>query len=161
MNKYFEVKPDCELYREYFAHEKAKLKIALAFREVREKFGIESKEFFPYKDRLCIVPTVSDKGNFLNIMNKTHYGEFRRNSKVSKMWVELVKNIEHFERPELLYYFPSLIGHRWKERLFHVGEKLYCSIESDGGEISTPDFVVEMKASEFYKIIEDAESDGR
>lgn len=87
------------------------------------------------------------------MIKKTNDGEFKKNTEVSKMWVELVKDIGHFEKPELLFYF-DLIGHRWKERLFHIGEKLYCSIESDG-EVSTPDFAIEMKASEFYRVIEE------
>lgn len=59
------------------------------------------------------------------------------------------------EKPKLFYYF-DLLGHHWKERLFEVKDKLYCSIESDG-EVSTPDFAIEMKASEFYKINESIE----
>ena len=89
-------------------------------------------------------------------MKKTNDGEFKKNSEVSKMWIGLVKDIENFDKPRLLFYF-NLIGHRWKERLFHIGDKLYCSIESDG-EVSTPDFVIEMKASEFYKVIEEEEN---
>lgn len=157
MDKYFEVKPDCALYKEYFDHEKAGEKIKAAFNQVREKFGIETTTFYLQKDRLRIEATDKDMEKFS--IKKGNSGEFRKNSAPSKMWVELVKDIAHFERPELMFYFP-LIGHRWKERLFHIGEKLYCSIESDG-EVSTPDFVVEMKASEFYKIIEDVESEGK
>ena len=155
MDKYFEIKPDCGLYKEYFAHEKAKEKIVDAFNTVREKYGIETKTFCQYKDRFWIKPTENDLERFSGMMKKDNVGEFRKNSVISKMWVESVKGIVHFDRPELLFYFP-LIGYRWKERLFHVGEKLYCSIESDA-EFPTPDFAIDMKASEFYKIIEDEE----
>lgn len=157
MDKYFEIKPDCALYKEYFAHERAGEKIKAAFNEVKEKFGIETSTFFLYKDRFRIAATDKDMEKFFSMMKKGNVGEFKKNTAVSKMWVELVKDIVHFEKPRLFYYFPAL-GHRWKERLFHVGDKLYCSIESDG-EVSVPDFAVEMKASEFYKIIEDAESE--
>ncbi len=88
-----------------------------------------------------------------NLMKKTNYGEFKKSSEPCKMWLSLVKDIKHFERPKLFYYFDMLLGNSWKERLFAVGDKLYCSIERDG-EINTPDFAIEMKASEFYKIIE-------
>lgn len=159
MDKYFEIKPDCALYKEYFAHEKAGEKIKAAFEQVREKFGIEATTFYLHKDRLRIEATDKDMEKFSGMMKKGNVGEFRKNSTPSKMWVELVKDIAHFERPELMFYFP-LIGHRWKERLFHVGDKLYCSIESDG-DVSVPEFAVEMKASEFYKIIEDVESEGK
>lgn len=158
MDKYFEIKPDSELYKDYFAHERAGEKIKAAFNKVKEKFGIDTTVFFLHKDRFQIAATDKDMEKFSSMMKKGNAGEFKKNSTPSKMWVELVKDITHFERPRLFYYFPAL-GHRWKERLFHVGDKLYCSIESDG-EVSVPDFVVEMKASEFYKVIEDAESEG-
>lgn len=156
MDKYLEIKLDCALYKEYFAHEEDKPKIASAFNTVCEKFGIETKEFYIKKDRFWIVPTESDREKFAGTMKKTNDGEFKKNSDVSKMWVDLVKDIEYFEKPKLFYYF-DLLGHRWKERLFHIGDKLYCSIESDG-EVSTPDFAIEIKASEFYRIIEEEES---
>lgn len=158
MDKYFEIKPDCGLCKEYFAHEKAKEKIAEAFNTVRDKFGIESKTFYLYKDRFWINPTENDMEKFSGMMAKEKNGLFRKNSVISKMWVESVKNIVHFERPQLIYYVP-MVGNRWKERMFHVGEKLYCSVEVNG-EMFTPDFAVEMKASEFYKVIEDAEESG-
>lgn len=156
MDKYFEIKPDCVLYKAYFAHKKDEPKIVSAFKEVCEKFGIETKEFYMKKDRFWIVPTANDREKFAGMMKKTNDGEFKKNSEVSKMWIGLVKDIENFDKPRLLFYF-NLIGHRWKERLFHIGDKLYCSIESDG-EVSTPDFVIEMKASEFYKVIEEEEN---
>lgn len=156
MNKYFEIKTDCVLYKDYFAHEEDEPKIVSAFKAVCEKFGIETKEFYMRKNIFWIVPTANDREKFSGIMKKSNYGEFKKNSEVSKMWLDLVKDIEHFEKPKLFYYF-DLLGHRWKERLFHIGEKLYCSIESDG-EVSTPKFATEMKASDFYKVIEDNEN---
>ena len=155
MDKYFEIKPDCELYKEYFAYKEDKSKILSAFKIVCDNFGIETKEFYMKKDRFWIVPTSNDRKKFAGMMKKTNGGEFKKNSEVGKMWVGLVKNIKHFDKPRLFYYF-NLLGHRWKERLFHIGDRLYCSIESDG-EVSTPDFAIEMKASEFYRVIEEEE----
>ncbi len=88
-------------------------------------------------------------------MKKNSNGEFKKSSKINKMWVSLVKDIEYFEKPKLMFYF-RFSGPRWSERLFHDGDKLYCSIESEG-EIFVPDFAIEIKASEFFKIIEDQE----
>ena len=155
MNKYFEIQADSDLYRKYFAYKKDIPKIVAAYKEVCEKFGIEAAEFMPRKSRLYIIPTEADVEKLGKFMKKTCCGEFKRNSEPCKMWVSLVKDIENFEKPKLFYYF-DLLGHRWKERLFAVEDKLYCSIESDG-EVSTPDFAIEMKASEFYKIIESIE----
>lgn len=156
MDKYFEIKPDCALYKEYFAHEKAGEKIKAAFEQVREKFGIETTVFYLKKDRFHIAATEKDMEKFSGMMKKGNVGEFRKNSAPSKMWVELVKDIAHFNKPKLIFY-TRMNCFRWKERMFHIGEKLYCSITDSDGEISVPEFAVEMKASEFYKVIEDAE----
>ena len=44
-------------------------------------------------------------------------------------------------------------------RLFHIGEKIYGSIDNKcDADIELTDEFVEMKASEFWKIIEDSES---
>lgn len=97
MNKYFEIKPDCALYKAYFAHKEDEPKIVSAFKEVCEKFGIETKEFYMKKDRFWIIPNVNDRKKFAGMMKKTNDGEFKKNSEVSKMWIGLVKDIEHFE----------------------------------------------------------------
>lgn len=154
-NKYYRIHENCPLYDDYFSHEADKKKIAKAFNEVREKYGIETHGFYPSKSYFRIVPTENDNRKFANYLKKTNYGEFKKNSEISKYWIELAKDIEHMESPELFFYF-DLLGHRWKERLFDIDGDLYCSIESDG-DVSTPDFATEMKASEFYKIIEEYE----
>lgn len=155
MDKYFEVKKGCRLYDDYFSHLQNESKIIDAYNKVCEKFGIESESFYMQNKTFRIVPTKADREKFSSSMKKTIDGEFKKNSEPHKMWLGLTKDIEHFQKPKLFFYF-DLLGHRWKERLFHIGEKLYCSIESDG-DICCPDFVTELKASEFYKIIEESE----
>lgn len=157
MNKYFEIKPGSALYKDYFAHKNVEPQIINAFKSVCEKFGIETSEFYMLKNCFRISPTENDKKKFDCMMKKTIYGEFKKNSEPSKMWCEVVKDIEHFNKPKLFFYF-DLLGNRWKERLFDIGDKLYCSIESDG-EVFVPDFAIEMKASEFYKLIEESKED--
>lgn len=155
MNKYFKIQTDCDLYRKYFAYKKDIPKIVAACKEVCESFGIETKEFILQKNYLQIVPTKADREKFKSLMKKTNYGEFKKNSEPCKMWVSLVKDIENFYKPRLFYYF-GLFG-SYKERLFDFDSKLYCSIE-DAREIEIPDFAIEIKASEFYKIIENVEN---
>lgn len=155
MNKYFEIKPCCALYQDYFAYKEDAPKVSEAFENVRKRFGIESESLHIAKDKFRIVPTEADSEKFAGMMKKTNFGEFKKNSEPSKMWCDLVKDIDHLQKPKLIFYF-KLMGHRWKERLFAIGKKLYCSIESDG-EVFVPDFAIEMKASDFFKMIEDQE----
>ena len=130
--------------RDYFDYLEDEHKVVDAFDEVCKHFGIETDEFYLNKESFRIVPTKTDNEKFATMMKKTNYGEFKKNSEPCKMWLSLTKDIEHFQKPKLFFYF-DLLGHRWKERLFHIGEKLYCSIESDG-DICCPDFVTELKA---------------
>lgn len=44
MIKYFEIQPDCDLYRDYFAHKTDTAKIAAAYNAVCEKFEIKTKQ---------------------------------------------------------------------------------------------------------------------
>ena len=155
MEKYFEIKPDSELYKEYFAHQKSMPKIVGAFDKVCEKFGIEATSVRARKDTFWIVPTKKDREKFSSIMKKNNDGEFKKNSEPNKMWRKLVKDIENFQKPQLIFYF-KIHGIRWSERLFHIDDKLYGSVESDG-LIDIPEFCTEMKASQFYKIIEENE----
>lgn len=157
MEKYFIVKEDCSLYKDYFNHKKSEKEIYSAYKRVCEEFGIESNQFFLSKNSFSIIPTDKDKEKFNSVLKKTNYGEFKKNSAPSKMWISLVKDIHNFDKPRLIYYF-ELLGHTWRERLFDKENVLYCSVESDR-DIKTPNFVTEIKASEFYKVIEDLESE--
>lgn len=149
------IRKDCQLYKDYFEWVGNLDAIKKLFNGIKEKYGIEADSFYEYKDTFKIIPTGKDRKKFDSMLKKTSYGEFKKNTEISKEWVNGVKEIGRIEKPHLIYYF-SLLGHRWKERLFHIEDKLYCSIESDG-EVSVPKFALEMKASEFYKIIEESE----
>ena len=155
MERYMEIRKDCQLYKDYFEWVGNWDAIKKLFNGIKEKYGIEATGFYLFKDVFKIVPTENDNKKFVSILKKTSYGEFKKNTEISKEWVSGVKEIGRIKKPKLFYYFDSL-GHKWKERLFHIGDKLYCSISSDG-EVSVPKFALEMKASEFYKIIEESE----
>lgn len=156
MNKYFEVKPDTALYEDYFAYLGNRKKVMDAFDRVCEEFGIESKSFYLTNRTFRIVPTDADWEKFSGMMKKANDGEFKKTSAPYKLWMSLVKDITPFNRPQLFYYMKDLIG-RWRERLFDVDGKLYGSIESEREEeIETPEWAEEMKASEFYKILEES-----
>ena len=155
MERYMEIRKDCQLYKDYFEWVGNWDAIKKLFNGIKEKYGIEATGFYPCEEVFRVVPTENDNKKFASILKKTSYGEFKKNTEISKEWVNGVKEIGRIEKPRLIYYF-SLLGHRWKERLFHIEDKLYCSIESDG-EVSVPKYALEMKASEFYKIIEESE----
>lgn len=155
MEKFMEIHKGCSLYEDYFKWLVDREKMFDIFDEIKNKYGFEADSFYPSKYDFTIKPTDNDLEKFKGMFKKTEYGCFKKNTDISKEWRMAVSGLEHMERPRLIYYF-RLLGHRWRERLFHIEEKLYCSIESNG-DVETPEFATEMKASEFYKIIEECE----
>lgn len=164
----FEVKPGSSLYHDYFAYLEDQKKLIEAYDKVQKEFGIESTRFLPMKESLAIEPTEKDKMNFaqyIKISGDLAGQEFKKTSPMNKRWKELVKDIEHFRKPGLIFYVHSL-GHRWRERLFHVDlnweeveqPKLYGTIESEAEDIAVPDWGIEIKMSEIYAIMEKLEN---
>lgn len=152
MNKYFEVHSDSKLYQDHFAHKEALKEIINVYHRIKKEYGIEADEIYIQKSTLKIIPTEKDSKKFVNQMKKNEPGCFKKTSEVGRAWIEGVKSIENFQEPRLLFYF-HLLGQHWKEQVFDIGKRLYVSVESDG-MISVPDFVTEIPASEFYKILE-------
>lgn len=151
---YMTVQPESNLYKDYFAWTKDYEKIMDIYGQVSNKFGIETSKFYPFKSRLAIVPTEKDKEKFKRYLLKD--GEsFRKNSEPSKEWVQAVKDIKFMTKPSPTTYTAWLVG-RASSRLFAVGDVLYCSIETEY-DFPMPDWGVEMKTSEFYKVIESLE----
>lgn len=153
-NIYFEVKKTSKLYEDYFSYIKNVLVISDCFKSLCEEFGIETTEFYMTNTELKIVPTQNDFEKFKSQMKKTSYGTFKKSSLMSKKWLEITKDIKPFKKPQMFYYL-NIYG-SWKERLFHIGEKLYCSIETNH-LVEVPEWGIEMKASELYRVIEESE----
>ena len=157
MNVYFEVAQDSCLYRDYFRWFQDREKVSEAFKQLREKYGIEATVFYLQGDRLRIDPTEKDRENLKPFLLKGPIiGEFRKGSPMSKEWREAVKSLE-LTKPQLFNYF-RLTGQHWRELLFHDGERLYGKVESDG-EVERPDYCRPIKASEYYAILEKVEAE--
>jgi len=154
MEKYFEIQKDSPFYQTYFSWIEDRKRINRAFGIIREDFGIETKEYYPRKDTLQIVPTQQDKLNFKDQLMKSDYGAFKKNSEVSKAWRDRMTDVNLIHKP-MVGYHVSVYG-RWSEQLFHIDDTLYGKIETNS-EISLPDFCIPMKASEYYRIMEEAE----
>ena len=119
---------------------------------IMNEFGIEAKQFYSYCDRLMIVLTENDKVKFSKSLLKN--GErFRVNSKENKRFLELVKeyNIKGLRKPS---YFNYINGRNSKYRMFGINNTIYGSYEMPY-DFTLPSNFEEIKASEFYKIVED------
>ena len=158
--RYFEIRPGTELYKDYFGHENAIDKILEVFHQIREKFGIETKNFYLTKDFLWIDPTETDREKFVSMFRKEQDGRFKINTAPCKEWISLVKDIDYFYQVDLQKYFAfdyEACSHfNLRHQLFHVDDHLYCYLEGNGRLIE-PDseMVIKMRGSEFQRIREE------
>lgn len=159
MKIYFKVNEESKLYKDFFDYCEDKKKVLAAFRTIKEKHGIEATGLYPHKEVLIIDPTENDAVKFASQMKKSDKRQFKKNSPIAKEWCSLVADLEHMEKPRMWNYL-RIYGGRWSERLFEIGTTLYGSLECEGG-FEIPDFLQEIKASEFYKAIEEEEEEYR
>lgn len=156
MKKYYVVDKDSEIAKSYSAWKKEQYEINTAFKEIAKECGIETKEYYPLIDRLWIVPTKKDREKFKDEMKKSCLGEFKKSSPTSKVWVEKCKekDIKDLSRPHLMFYF-SVTG-RCYEGMIEVKGTFYATYESENDFECYNEAFKEIKASEYYKALEDA-----
>lgn len=150
---YMTVSPDCALYRDYFAWIEDYKKLNKAYGEMAEKFGIETTAFYPRKDRFAILPAPADKEKFKLFLLKDGTS-FRKGCEMSKEWIEKVKDIKFMQKPIAAFYWSEFVG-RVSSRLFEVDGTLYCSMHTEYEFRKVPHWANEIKASEFYKVMEE------
>ena len=152
---YMTVSPDCALYRDFFAWVEDCKKIIDVYERMQKKYGIETNNFYPYKDRFAIIPTAADKEKFKSFFLKDGTS-FRKGCEMSKVWASEVKDIKFMRKPHPGFYWSEFVGSA-SSRLFAVGNILYCSMKTEYEFRYAPTWGNEIKASEFYKVMEEQE----
>ncbi|BCK01637.1 hypothetical protein [Anaerocolumna chitinilytica] len=160
MEKFFTIKKESELYKDYFQYLDDYKRNAEIFNEFADKHNIEASRFIPYKKYLLIVPTERDKDKFREDFTQ-EYGDgglrqFKVRSEVGKAWTATMSDIRPAHKPTY-FGLVHVYGH-FTERLFNIGDVLYGSISANGS-FELHSCMEEIKASEFYKIIEDYNSE--
>jgi len=159
MERYFIVTEESELHKDWFEYKENRSRVRELIHEFNQANNIESESYFVTDTAFYIVPTDKDKENFGQVLAlpiNDGLQKFKGNSKVAKAWVKTLKEagirIKH--KPRLIFYI-SPEGGRYRSRLFEIDGIVYCSI--DPCQEKTPHGFKEIKASEFFKVIEDAE----
>lgn len=126
------------------------------FREFAQENGIETVGYYQVVDQLMINPTDGDKAKFGTQM-KVDERTFKKNSVMNKKWVALCKEkgLTNPDKPS--WELASLIGGhtRFRSRLFSIDEVVYGSFEVDCTFELPAEHFTELKASEFFKIVEE------
>jgi hypothetical protein len=163
VKKYYRISNNCQLGLEYWDYfEKAKNFINYTTQFSKE-YGIETIEYFAVTDKLVIAPTENDRKKFYRSFikddesAKAGIAAFKENSKYSKAWVQFCKdnNIVAFVKPSVLPHIKLENAKSFGNALFHIKKQLYVYIETDGDIVGIPKGFTELKASTFYKIMED------
>ena len=158
MEKFFTIKKDSVFYEAYVQYEKDVKANAEAFKKFSEEHGIEATLYVPSNSFVMIIPTKNDLKKFEGMFITKEFGDglrkFKKNCKITKDWVEVAKTIPKPKKPDYFSYGMRFNG-RFSSRCFMIGDVLYGSAESKTVELL--DFMEEIKASEFYKAIEDSE----
>jgi hypothetical protein len=161
MARYFQVTKASSLYRDFIAYRSNAKAIRELVKDFIATYAIESTVYWASDEALYIVPTEKDAsshGSVLCAAIEEGLRKFKVNSRIGKAWVNAleVQKLKILRKPIVSFYFrPSRSG-RTRSHLFSVDELVYCSLDPCEGD--PPVGMIEMKASEFFKIIEDAEA---
>lgn len=156
MEKYFIVTPDSLIYKGYLDYKAMSERVNIAFKEFAKEQGFETHEYYQSAKYLQICPTERDTEKFGKYFKKDTPGLFKKNSLIAKAWIDKCQVLE-LESP----YKPNLgfelgIYGRSRSRLFMIKDILYASLMADCS-FDNPKGFEEIKASEFFKIIEEYE----
>lgn len=156
LEKYYIVPNDCKIGEQYLEHLEFVDKVTNLFREFAKQNNIHTHTYYPNVERLWIDPNAEDIKNFSNGFMADTPGKFKLRNPLNKKWVELCnKNglTKNVLKPYIPFYFTfGCFKCRW--RLFDVDNIIYCTFQTDDTDFKSPVYLTEIKASEFYSIME-------
>lgn len=158
MEKYYMVTEKSSLHKAWFDYKSNVSQVNEFVKNFISENGIETREYYVSDTEIYIVPSEKDVETFGNTLGATLENglrKFKGNSKIGKAWVKALKDagLEVLRKPMVILFFRSS-GGRFRSRIFDQNGVLYCSIDPAGEH---EEGFVEMKASEFFKIIEETE----
>lgn len=160
--KFFIVTDRSGLREEYFQWKNNRVQMIEIAKNFMDENNIETSKYANDSKTFYIVPSSNDIIKFGDSLCKEelHSGlrKFKKTSSVGKAWIALLKEKQITPRykPFVGIYFKNTFG-KHSSRLFDIDNVIYCSFSGEF-EIDTPEGFEEIKASEFYKVIEDYES---
>lgn len=160
MEKFYIALPESRLYADYSEWLVTRNESVKFIENLFEKYGLDREtKFYAGREFLAIK---SDKDldsifpkQFKKKLYDGDYRVFKLNAPIMKEWVEKIKTFKCLHKPFLGMYFKNCFG-KMSTRLFMHESTLYFSIECDSA-FEPSDLFQEIKASEFYKVIEDIE----
>lgn len=160
MEKYWVIDESTQLYKDYTEQKKNETQVHKIFTAFMGKWGIETDGYIPHTNCLSIVVTKSSREKldeqFCIKTECPNVFTFKMTSPVGRDWINTLKteNIRVLRKPFVPFYLNGASSGHY--RLFDINDKVYCSY-SCNNDFTAPEGFVEIKASEFFKIVEDSE----
>lgn len=161
MERYFRLTEESALQRDFIAYKNNAKVLRELIIEFNTTHGIKSGVYYATDEALYIIPTESDLEKHSSVLCapiEEGLRKFKVNSRIGKAWVKGLKdkNLSVLRKPPVAFYFPRFGGGRIQSRIFEIDGVVYCSMNPcEESQISG---MVEMKASEFFKVIEESET---
>lgn len=158
MEKYFIVTEKSKLHKDYMEYKRNTKEVNDHVNEFLNAHGIETDLYAVNGETLYIQPTQNDIAKFGKSLGKPIQQDlqpFKKNSAIAKEWVKSLdgRQMKIKQKPYVPLYFKGIYG-SIRSRIFAVNEIVYISIDCQQ-EVEPIDEFVEIKASEFYKVIEE------
>lgn len=159
MEQYFEITKESKHYQEYFDYQSKHKSATKAIDDFSEAHGIKSNGFMIWDGYFWVIATDDVVKKFSSQIRNVRYKgccSFKKNSPIGKAFAKA--NISMPKKPFVPFFFNDCPGYgNFSTRLFDYKDCVYCSIaEPDLSALNPPAGFIEMKASEFFKIIEEA-----
>ena len=159
MNKHYYIVPEgSRLGKIYTKWEENERETNSKIIELFAEHGINSDEYVPLEKTIAVKLDGDAKKSFESQLTKQICAgvctKFKVNSPVAKAYRD--KGIKRVPRP-LVSDFMGSHGYRWAEKIFRIDGVIYARFEDKTTDrrYACPDDLTEIKASEFYKILEE------
>ena len=164
--KFYKVRTESGLYAQYFEWLDNREKVVEALKKFEQENGFEAGSTAAWASNFYLKSTSTDFWKYAGQLTKQSVDggltfKFKKSSKIGKLWAAASQGLRFLPKPIVGFYNKAKVVGGSSSRIFDYHGELFCSIEAD--EIEMPETVfVEMKGSEFYKIIElmEQEDDG-
>lgn len=161
MEQYFEITKDSKHYQEYYDYEAARSRFAEDINKFNEENGINTDGYIIYDGYYWVDATAETITKFKSQLRKERLQgccSFRKNSAIGKAFI--ASGIKKPFKPFVPFFFKDVTGFSCKSRLFGFEGKVYCSISYEANiKLECPVGFAEMKASEFFKVVEEIEKE--
>lgn len=158
MEKFYIVPEGTKLHADYFKWKECEKELMEIAKDIMQSHGMRTTVFAAGRGYFGIDPTPADAEKFAKDLRKNEaHGVrmFKVKSAVLKEWDERTKHIEVMRKPIVCMYFSDPCG-KTRYRLFSIDGVVYCSFESEFS-LEPKEPFLEIKASEFYRAIEEWE----